>query len=401
MATTDVGAVHGSRVVWTAFVVAVFGWGVGFYGPGIYLVALHRSHGWPIATISLAITAHFLVGALLVTVLPDVHRRLGAAATTVGGAALAAAGAVAWTNARDVWQLVPALLLSGAGWSAMSGAALNLIVAPWFERDRARAISTAFNGASIGGLLFAPLWTALIAYAGLEAAGAMLASATLIIVCPLVWVVLKRAPPTAESTGAPRTTRRALLGQPGFMTLSAAFALGMFVQIGLFAHLIARLEPAFGSTIAAFAISLATLCAVVGRSLTGRLLGGHDRRLAAAVNFLVQAVGTLLLALGDGMAPLALGCVLFGLAVGNLVSLPPLIAQREFRPADVGTVVALVTAINQAVFAFAPVVFGGLRDAIGAYPEVFVAGAVLQAIAAGIVVLGARRRTGSPLRQAK
>ena len=47
MATTDVGAVHGSRVVWTAFVVAVFGWGVGFYGPGIYLVALHRSHGWP------------------------------------------------------------------------------------------------------------------------------------------------------------------------------------------------------------------------------------------------------------------------------------------------------------------------------------------------------------------
>jgi cyanate permease len=164
----------------------------------------------------------------------------------------------------------------------------------------------------------------------------------------------------------------------------------MFVQIGLFAHLIARLEPAFGSTIAAFAISLATLCAVLGRSLMVRLLGGHDRRLAAAANFLVQAVGTLLLAFGEGMAPLALGCVLFGLGVGNLVSLPPLIAQREFRPADVGTVVALVTAINQAVFAFAPVIFGGLRDATGAYPEAFLAGAMLQAVAAGIIVLGRR-----------
>src|SRR5215510_3653724 len=199
VATTDVAAVHGSRVVWTAFVVAVFGFGVGFYGPGIYLVALHRSHGWPIATISLAITAHFLTGALLVTLLPDVYRRFGAAAATVSGAALAAAGAIAWTEAREVWQLVPALLLSGAGWSAMSGAALNLIVAPWFERDRAWAISTAFNGASIGGLLFAPLWTALIAHAGLEAAGAMVAFATVTVVCPLAWVFLRREPSATTS----------------------------------------------------------------------------------------------------------------------------------------------------------------------------------------------------------
>ena len=96
MATTDVGAVHGSRVVWTAFVVAVFGWGVGFYGPGIYLVALHRSHGWPIATISLAITAHFLAGALLIGV--TAHTVVGyilafiaaffAAANVVGGYAV-------------------------------------------------------------------------------------------------------------------------------------------------------------------------------------------------------------------------------------------------------------------------------------------------------------------------
>ena len=390
MATTDLGAEHGPRVVWTAFVVAAFGFGAGMYGPGVYLVALHRAHGWPIATISLAITAHFLVGALLITALPDVYRRFGAAKTTMGGAVLAAAGVIAWTNARELWQLVPALLLSGAGWSAMSGAALNLIVAPWFDRDRPRAISTAFNGASIGGLLFAPLWTVSIAHAGLQAAGAMLALATVAIVCPLAWLVLRRPSPASASKGAPPMTRRALLGQSGFRTLSAAFALAMFVQIGLFAHLIARLEPVFGPTKAALAISLVTLCAVLGRSVMGRLLGGRDRRFAAAANFLVQALGTLLLALGDGMAPLALGCVLFGLGVGNVTSLPPLIAQREFRSADVGTVVALVVAINQAVFAFAPVIFGGLRDAAGAYPAVFLAAAVLQAVAACMIVVGRR-----------
>ena len=59
---------------------------------------------------------------------------------------------VAWANAQQPWHLVPALLLSGAGWAAMSGAALNAIVAPWFDRDRPKAISMAFNGASVGGV---------------------------------------------------------------------------------------------------------------------------------------------------------------------------------------------------------------------------------------------------------
>ena len=117
---------------------------------------------------------------------------------------------------------------------------------------------------------------------------------------------------------------------------------------------------------AALAISLVTLCAVLGRSALGWLLGERDRRLAAAANLLMQMAGSLLLAFGDGMVPLAAGCVLFGLGVGNITSLPPLIAQREFRPTDVGMVVALVIAINQAVFAFAPAIFGALRDFHGA-----------------------------------
>lgn len=53
----------GWRVVWTAFVVAMFGFGIGFYGPAVYLPALHQARGWSISTISAAITAHYLVGA--------------------------------------------------------------------------------------------------------------------------------------------------------------------------------------------------------------------------------------------------------------------------------------------------------------------------------------------------
>ena len=61
----------GWRVVWTAFVIAVFGWGVGFYGPAVYLPALHQARGWSISTISAAITAHYLVSAAQITALPE------------------------------------------------------------------------------------------------------------------------------------------------------------------------------------------------------------------------------------------------------------------------------------------------------------------------------------------
>src|SRR5215468_7848024 len=85
---------------------------------------------------------------------------------------------------------------------------------------------------------------------------------------------------------------------------------------------------------------------------------------------------------------LVLGCVLFGLGVGNVVSMPTLIAQQEFRAADVGTVVALVVAINQAVFALAPAILGAVRDFASSYTVSFAIAAAIQVAAAGVVLIG-------------
>jgi hypothetical protein len=67
--------------------------------------------------------------------------------------------------------------------------------------------------------------------------------------------------------------------------MATAFALGMFAQIGLVAHLIARLTPDIGARGAAAALSLITLCAILGRTLLGWLLRDHNRRIIAALNF--------------------------------------------------------------------------------------------------------------------
>src|SRR5438270_10787275 len=56
---------HGWLVVAAAFLVAMYGFGLGFYGVGVYLVALNALHGWPTAALSAAITMYYVLGATL------------------------------------------------------------------------------------------------------------------------------------------------------------------------------------------------------------------------------------------------------------------------------------------------------------------------------------------------
>jgi cyanate permease len=92
----------------------------------------------------------------------------------------------------------------------------------------------------------------------------------------------------------------------------------------------------------------------------------------------------------ESTALIALGCLLFGLGVGNLVTLPSLIVQHEFPRAAFSTVVSLVVSLNQFTFAFGPAILGALRDWSGDYRASFAFCMTLQALAAVIVVRGRR-----------
>lgn len=60
-------------------------------------------------------------------------------------------------------------------------------------------------------------------------------------------------------------------------------------------------------------------------------------------------------------------CALFGLSVGNVITLPALVVQREFPAASFGTVIGLSTAIGQVTYAFGPALVGLAHDATGGY----------------------------------
>lgn len=57
---------EGWRIVAVCFLLATFGWGLGFYGQSVYVAELQRAHGWSASLISSGTTFFYLFGALLV-----------------------------------------------------------------------------------------------------------------------------------------------------------------------------------------------------------------------------------------------------------------------------------------------------------------------------------------------
>jgi hypothetical protein len=356
---------------------------------------------------------------LVVAQLPRVHARFGAGATAVAGAAITTLGVLGWALCEQRWQLIVAALLSGGGWVTMGAVTVNAVLAPWFVRTRPLALAKAYNGASIGGVVFSPLWVALIASLGFTLAALSVGAAAVCVMAVLAATVFAATPASvgqqpdgdaagASSASAPVATASELPGallwrDRRFQTLAAGMAIGLFAQIGLLAHLFTLLVPVLGAQHAGWTMGFATACAIGGRTLVGWLMPPRaNRRAVAAAAYAVQLIGTLLLVV---VAPtqtvwILIAVALFGSGIGNATSLPPLMAQAEFNKADVPRVVALIVATAQATYAFAPALFGallaltagGAAASVGSGSQVFFAAvALVQVAAIGCFVLGARR----------
>jgi cyanate permease len=172
-----------------------------------------------------------------------------------------------------------------------------------------------------------------------------------------------------------------------FLTVSIAFALVLFAQVGFIVHLISFLDPVIGREHAAIAVALLTAMAVAGRVLFSTVIDRLNQRLASAISFASQAVALAIVINSHNEILLITACALFGFSVGNLITLPSLIIQREFDPRSFGVLVSLITAINQVTYAFGPGIIGALRDVSGSYTLPFYGCIGLELVAAVLVMV--------------
>ena len=389
---------RGWRVVGVCFVVAVFSWGFGLYGHGVYLAEMQRLHGWPAALIAGGASAYYLLSATLVVFINDAVTRLGPRRLMLSGACCLAAAVALLAFVATPWQLYAVYLLLALGVVALHTGAITNIVGLWFDRQRGLAISLALAGASFGGILVTPTLVVAIERMGFTTAMVGAAVLILLMIVPMVAAWIDRPPDAvgdasarfAQSAAPALWTRPMALRSFAFWSVAGPLALALMAQIGFFVHQIAFLEPAMGRTGAGAAVAVMTVMAIVGRLALGALNRRFDMRLFTALSVLSQAGALFAMTQTTNVAGLYVACGVFGFSVGNLITLPALIIQREFEPASFGVLVSLSTAIGQFTCVFGPALLGLVRDLSGSYTASLAICIGLEVVAAALVLVRPR-----------
>src|SRR3979411_2428216 len=241
----------GWQIVVVCFLVATFGWAFGFYGQSVYLAELHRLHGWPASLISSAATFFFLFGAIMLAFFHEAVRAFGPRYCLLGGVVALAAASVLLGQVTAPWQLYAANALLAFGWAGTSLGVITNTLGLWFDGKRGMAISLALNGASFGGIVGVPLLVAAIGSFGFPGAMIIAAIAMLVLMIPVILIFVGRPPQRGDialelavaPSPSPSQIRVQALRDTAFLSVSAAFALALFAQVGFIVHLIAFLDP--------------------------------------------------------------------------------------------------------------------------------------------------------------
>lgn len=386
----------GWRVVGACYLAALFCWGFGLYGHGVYLTELNRLHGWPTGAISSAVTIFYLLTAALVVFISDAIARLGPRRVMLTGACCFI-GAVALLAGIDaLWQLYLAYALMAVGAATMHVGSISNVVGLWFNHKRWLALSLALNGASSGGILITPVLVLAIAHYGFAHAivGSAVVMAAVLLPAIALWIrqpAISAAMPDAAPTAA-AWNRRSALRSLRFWSVAAPYAIALTAQVGFLVHQIAILEPVIGRAQAGFSVAALTVAAIAGRFGLGAFATRFDMRRFTAWSLASQAAALLAMTWTTNTAALMIACAVFGLSAGNLITLPSLVIQREFDAASFGMLVGLAWAVTQFTYAFGPGILGVLRDMTGGYTAPLALCIALQVVAALLILLRPAKR---------
>jgi len=400
---------YGWWIVAACLIAALVGNALGLFGAGVYLHEVVAANGWTTSLVSGAITMFYILSALLLIPVGHAIRHFGPRPIVAVAAVALALGVIEIGRATAPWQVYVAFLSMGVGWAGLSTTAVATTLAPWFDRHQGRATSIASLGASVGGMIGAPLLLfgiARIGFASTTLTAGILAVALLL---PLAGLVLRHRPqdmgllpdgvasPSARQIDTAIWTARTALRTTALRSVVATFGIGMMVQIGFLTHQIALLAHTAGSTVASLTVSATAAAALLGRLALARFADQIDARSTTAMVLLTAAGALAAMACFPNPTVLIGASIVVGLTVGNVTTLSPIIVRREFGAREFGTIYGIASCGIQLIAALGPGFYGLLHDVFDSYRPALTLAALLDIVAATIMMVTNKkpRRTGA------
>jgi MFS family permease len=382
---------YGWKIVAALFVMLSFSSGLGFYAHTIYLQALAQQVGYSITVVSGAVSLFFLASGIAGLAIAPMLEKHDVRVVIVPGALLAALCLWLFGSVRTTTELFTVYVLFGIGFAASGLLPATTLIARWFEVNRAKALSVASTGLSLGGITLTPLCAVLIDTHGLSVSAPWLA---VVYVCGIVPVaLLLRSYPTdlgLTPDGSPQVKEvrveksiafRDAVQHPFFWMLGTTYLFVMLAQVGAIAHQYGLLSERTGIEESRYVIAILPLFSIIGRLAGGWILDKVSTRKFTLCMIVLQCLSLALVGIADELWLLGFALALFGITVGNLLMLQPLIIAETFGLKDYARIYSWSNLLTMIGVAGGPALMGFLFVTSGSYQLPYLAAAGMGIVA--------------------
>jgi sugar phosphate permease len=382
---------------------------------GAYFAILRDDRGWSKTELSGAAAIHQLEAAVLGPVIGWFIDRFGAQGVIRTGVLLFGLGFVLLSFIDSLLSFYGAFVVTALGASLCGFFPLNVALIHWFEKKRARALSTMQLGMAAGGLALPLVAWALAAYGWRATA---FASGLIIwAVCLPLSFVFRRRPEDLgqhldgidsissneiakdENQAATRDfTAREALRTPAFWLISLGHGFALLVVQAINTHAITHMKEGLGYTLeqAAYAIMLQTVAQLGGVGLGAWVGDRFNKRLMSAACMVGHMAGLLFLTYASNVGMIVAYALLHGTAWGLRGPMMQAIRADYFGRSAIGMILGLSLMIIIIGQIGGPMIAGIMADMTGNYRAGFTTIALLAGLGSAFFLFA--RRPARPLR---
>jgi sugar phosphate permease len=377
---------------------------------GAYVAVLQEERGWSKTALSGAAALQQMEVAILGPVLGWLIDRFGPQLWIRIGVVVFGCGLMLLSYTDTLAAFYGAFVVIALGSSLCGFFPVNVALINWFERWRARALSSMSIGLALGGTAI-PLVAWSMGAFGWRATAFGSGVVMIVVGLPLAFVMRRRpedhgqtmdgippAPPRENVSSTPASTRdftaREALRTPAFWLLSLGHGFALLVVHAVSVHAITHMNQGLGYSLeAASLVYMVLTLSQLGGVFIGWLIGDrYDKRLISAACMLTHMTALLLLTYATNAAMVLAFAVLHGAAWGLRGPFMQALRADYFGRSAIGMILGLSFMIIVIGQIGGPMVAGIAADLTGNYRAGFTILALLAGLGSLFFVLAKRPR---------
>jgi MFS family permease len=360
-------------VVMLGFLLMMLSAGSAFYAFGLFIIPFEESFGWQRSEISGAIGIHFLAAAICGPIAGKLMDNYSNKIIIITGLCISSAS---YLILPQIFVLVHLYVLWGAlgVGNAFAGVVpVGVLVSRYFNKNRGVAMGIAMSGIAFGGLVMTPILGYAIQQINWGPTAIILGLTLLILPVPFVYLIIKDEPIKAEkgSDQKPRTIIERIpraMKTPSYWLAGSAFLLASAATVGVIQHQASFLRDyAMSPTIAALGVGITAGIGGIGKLAFGYISDRVPVRYASLLSFGSNTIALTLLLTSQSTTALWIYVVFFGLGMGAIVVLVPLIVGELFGDESFGTVYGSISMVQGLGLALGPWAVGIIFDLYDSY----------------------------------